>query len=521
MLSVILYGRNDRHGYNYHKRLAISINCIAEMLSFENDEIVFVDYNSSEDEPTVIEALADTLTEKAKKVLKVYRVHLIQKKSKLLNEPLARNIAIRRTNPQNKWVLSTNIDMVFVPVASHETLSSLVAELPEGFYELPRFELPENLWESHFNRLKPDENIAFLRKKAPHLHLNTIVRRPGCLVYDNPGDFQLMPRKTIFAMHGFNEQMNQGWHVDSNLCKRMSIYCDKIQVNLEDKLWGYHCNHTRQETAAHKQHAPENDWKTFVTNVETPYLPKQSETWGLAGEELEKIPLKEAKDFSQKTSHENPHPSDISIDQNTFNTLTYSSKRIFPHLSDHFHHLPPQSNVAYIGHNQELLSLMKEAVSVLTLDEETTLKDLYDQSKLIIFDFGFDETSCKGFAIAPTHQHYQKLRESLKDVMDAFLKIVRLEKTLQKNIKLLGINVLFTDFQALFQHHLSLRKTTFLTGISFGYVKRKQRFLVGSKKQLKFLLMYLVVRYFYRFTDKVRAFVCRNFLLKKMIKRVL
>ena len=33
MLSVILYGRNDSYGYNLHKRAAISLNCIAEMLS--------------------------------------------------------------------------------------------------------------------------------------------------------------------------------------------------------------------------------------------------------------------------------------------------------------------------------------------------------------------------------------------------------------------------------------------------------------------------------------------------------
>ncbi len=32
MISVILYGRNDSHGYNLPKRAAISINCIAEML---------------------------------------------------------------------------------------------------------------------------------------------------------------------------------------------------------------------------------------------------------------------------------------------------------------------------------------------------------------------------------------------------------------------------------------------------------------------------------------------------------
>ena len=42
MISVILYGRNDNYGYNLHKRAALSLNCIAELLS-EGDEILFVD----------------------------------------------------------------------------------------------------------------------------------------------------------------------------------------------------------------------------------------------------------------------------------------------------------------------------------------------------------------------------------------------------------------------------------------------------------------------------------------------
>ncbi|HUJ77040.1 MAG TPA: hypothetical protein VL359_19395, partial [bacterium] len=61
MLSVILYGRNDSHGYNLHKRAALSFNCIAEVLTHPGDEILFVDYNTPLDMPTFPEAIADTL----------------------------------------------------------------------------------------------------------------------------------------------------------------------------------------------------------------------------------------------------------------------------------------------------------------------------------------------------------------------------------------------------------------------------------------------------------------------------
>ncbi len=62
---VILYGRNDSHGYNLHKRAAISFNALAEAMFDPDDEILFVDYNTPEDHPTFPEAIHDTLTDKA------------------------------------------------------------------------------------------------------------------------------------------------------------------------------------------------------------------------------------------------------------------------------------------------------------------------------------------------------------------------------------------------------------------------------------------------------------------------
>ena len=64
MISVILYGRNDAHGYNLHRRAALSLNCLAEVLTDADDEIVFVDYNTPDELPTFVEALADTLTDR-------------------------------------------------------------------------------------------------------------------------------------------------------------------------------------------------------------------------------------------------------------------------------------------------------------------------------------------------------------------------------------------------------------------------------------------------------------------------
>src|SRR5580698_4074087 len=153
MISVILYGRNDSHGYNLHKRAAISLNCIAEALSDADDEILFVDYNTPNDLPTFIEAIYDTLTARARKLLRVLRVRpdlharMGRQTHLLALEPHSRNIAIRRSNPKNRWVLFTNTDMIFVPRESAiRDITGAVRDLPDGQYILPRFELPEPLW---------------------------------------------------------------------------------------------------------------------------------------------------------------------------------------------------------------------------------------------------------------------------------------------------------------------------------------------------------------------------------------
>src|SRR5258708_28970736 len=106
MFSVILYGRNDSHGYNLHKRAAISFNALAEVMSDPDDEILFVDYNTPDDHPTFPEAIHDTLTEKAKKVMRVLRVrpeqhgHLKSRTHLVALKSHSRNLATRRYTPR-------------------------------------------------------------------------------------------------------------------------------------------------------------------------------------------------------------------------------------------------------------------------------------------------------------------------------------------------------------------------------------------------------------------------------------
>lgn len=139
MISIVLYGRNDSHGYNLHKRAALSLNCMAEVLTGPDDEILFVDYNTPNDIPTFPEAIQDTLTAHARALLRVFRVRpqlhdwSFRGKTPLaVIEGVSRNVAIRRSNPRNRWILSTNTDMVFVP-RDGRSLTQIAADLADGF----------------------------------------------------------------------------------------------------------------------------------------------------------------------------------------------------------------------------------------------------------------------------------------------------------------------------------------------------------------------------------------------------
>ncbi|MBI3416683.1 MAG: glycosyltransferase [Verrucomicrobia bacterium] len=372
MISVILYGRNDSYGYNLHKRAALSFNCIAEVLTHPDDEIIFVDCNTPDDLPTFPESIRDTLTERAKKLLRILRFRPASyekgkngTKMKVL-EPLCRNVAMRRSNPKNRWILNTNTDIVFVPVKPGQSLSEIVAKLPDCLYELPRFEMPEILWEST-DRLKPQETIEQFKHWGRRLHLNECVIGNPENVFDGPGDFQLAPRQQMFAIHGMNEQMVLGWHVDSNLCRRLFLLNGKTS-SLLDHYHSYHCDHTRVNTMMHTaEGGTANDWRHFVNDVHTPYIPQQAETWGMPHEPVEEIRL--------TAEHENrylrvleqmlpgldaPMLHNALVGEAYNHGLLYDIQHALPYITDHLSQIPATADIGYVGGNAGFIKLITE-----------------------------------------------------------------------------------------------------------------------------------------------------------------
>ncbi|MBX9945511.1 MAG: hypothetical protein K2Y40_15615 [Reyranella sp.] len=420
MFSVILYGRNDSHGYNLHKRAAISFNAIAEVMSDPDDEILFVDYNTPDDHPTFPEAIHDTLTEKAKKVLRVFRVrpeqhvHLRSKTHLVALEAQSRNIALRRSNPNNRWILYTNTDMLLVPRTEGESLSEILGAVPDGFYQIPRFELPEMLWEAAFDRRDPVGNLVKLREWAVRFHLNQVVHNFMPMKYDALGDFQAALREDMFAIHGFDEDMLLGWHCDSNLAARLALYRGRVET-LIDKVFGYHCDHTRVAAANNKgRQTKMNDQNRFIWDVSSPYLPAQADTWGWPDIEIEEVRLDRDTSYERYTAGLSVaiEPATeayrtTSLEWQLYSDLSYDLPHTLPFVCDQVLTYPRTTAVMLVAARAEFVTrfakawrgmgftgpiLLPTECEGLPTDlpgiEAGAFADLVRRTELFIFEFG-------------------------------------------------------------------------------------------------------------------------------------
>lgn len=476
MISIVLYGRNDSYGYNLHKRAALSLNCMAEVLTDPNDEILFVDYNTPNDFPTFPEAICDTLTEKARRILRVLRIRpevhdaLFGDKTHLKAlEPVARNAAVRRSNPANRWILSTNTDMIFV-LRNGLSLSEAVANLPRGFYCAPRFEAPETLWES-FDRRDPAAVIAEIRELGESLHLNEIVKGADTILYDAPGDFQLIERGDIFALSGFHEGMLLGWHVDSNMSKRLTMLHGAVG-DAAPFVFGYHCDHTRQTTPAHAHRSPENSFRTFVDEVSRLELPEQEEIWGLASVDLEEIRLTNTVNTTYRQvlkeviSKPLLVPTVATYRPDSYDREIVSTEHVLPFLVDLFANAHRDTVVAWLGPQDRIYELFTACwrrlgfrKAVIALDDSLDDAKRNDAIDAFVINFGVPELVKDEAAV----RILQDFNYAIGLEIDHYTKG-------QPFRQIIGVNAVHNHFETMFTSLVRAARTPFSARLRHGYL---------------------------------------------------
>jgi hypothetical protein len=506
MISVVMYGRNDSYGYNLHKRASISLNCIAELLTEKDDEILFVDYNTPDDFPTFIEAIQDLLTPKAHEKIKIIRVrpefhkkHYEGKTHLIALEPIARNIAIRRSNPNNRWILSTNTDMVFTPLdESCHSLSALFHDLNDGLYELPRFEMPESLWEG-VDRKDPKAIISSFKKWGRDFNINDVVYAAPYILYDGPGDFQLILRKDLFEFSGFDEEMILGWHVDSNICKRLHLKYKETKSALH-LLYGYHCDHTRQATKMHVSGSPENDYTRFITNITTPFLDRQKKTWGAPQESFEVFALNEGHLSSQKyikalkdLCRPQNTPLETFYMEETFNeNHSYDSSHVFPYILDNLVSFKSDVTIGYAGFNETLVNLLSQTLTKLGFTHKLkvynvnqslmkfTSNDHYElvenllalrEEGVVILDCGLDHITFQNLKAQNNHITLSsELINHMKHVIESVVHWEAKKNTPERS-QILGVNVIHNEFELLFGRWINHTRTPYSSRVRRGILR--------------------------------------------------
>jgi hypothetical protein len=443
MISVILYGRNDAHGYNLHRRAALSLNCIAEVLTDPDDEVIFVDYNTPDELPTFIEAISDTLTERCLRLLRVLRVPAAVHEQRYAAgtrlsaiEPVARNTAVRRANPSNRWLLSTNTDMIFVPLGDR-SMSEICRDLPDGFYGLPRFEIPEWLWE-RLPRSDPRRSLAEIERLGPGLRLDEPTVNHTWIRFDAPGDFQLILRDDFIAIDGCDEEMIHGWHIDSNLSRRLLLHRGSIE-SLEEHLAGYHCNHNRTRTVYHGSHRLDNDLQRFFFSVDEPKLPGQRTTWGLADAAVQEVPVRDRAnvDCSATLIRALPTGPRVTSDARRGHfSVSYDSGHVMPFIADTLIVSSRDAAIGYLGVNTILRRMLAQVVdglgfrplSAARFDDPIAMERVGSPADILIIDLGLDASQWHTSGEAAIGDEPMQLPAALANALPTLYQLVQIER---------------------------------------------------------------------------------------------
>lgn len=366
MLSIVVVGRNDNHGYNLGKRVASSLNSIAMRLS-DGDEIIFVDWNTPRPFPPMPVSILDDLTDEAKKFLKILvvdpEIHdsVKGKSSKMILEPIARNVGIRRTKVDNRWILSTNTDIIFVGNENLK-LKDTLSILDERLWQSYRYEIPEYMWE-RFDKRDPKKTnleIMEIEKVLPiQLKLSTNpVAESLDYSYkfaDAIGDFQLAPREMWNEIRGFPEDMLDGWHVDSRAAVQMIRVSGTKSKIIDDStsLKIYHQNHLRSLTHFHT-----NSKMNGIELIAMPY--RNDSNWGLSAYPIEEYKIFDEPiyvDLPQQTQRNfipSLHLQDLTRD------VHYDLGRTAVFLFDEILALKKNERLVVLTANSELVSFLND-----------------------------------------------------------------------------------------------------------------------------------------------------------------
>ncbi|MDC0195968.1 hypothetical protein OAJ93_00025 [Gammaproteobacteria bacterium] len=278
-LSIVCTARNDNHGGDLVKRMALCFNGILELASRHklSCELIIVEWNPPQDEPKLAEVISWPKNHKYCSVRIIEVPNNLHQKyehgEKLpLYQMIAKNVGIRRS--RGRMVLATNIDILFTN-ALFEFFAS--GQMSDGkMYRVDRYDTDGDIKEADsidkqleialgstvrigarggtWNCRTGDYNIIYgSLADSPH---SQSARYP--LHTNASGDFTLMSRKDWFGIGGYWETDAYSFHLDSILCYS-GHFAGLVEEFLPNPMWIHHIEHEAGWT-------PENEATGILDN---------------------------------------------------------------------------------------------------------------------------------------------------------------------------------------------------------------------------------------------------------------
>ena len=282
-----------------------------------------------------------------------------------------------------------------------------------------------------------------------------------------------------------------GWHVDSNMAMRLSLIYGKAG-DLGKDIFGYHCDHTRQITAAHSASRTANDWRFSVDKVERPDVPEQQQSWGCPFDEIEEIRLTDQRSkayvsaLKDQIGNRQVAPPIASYTGQSYNKTDYDPRHLLPFLADMFICLEKDTNVAWFGARPQTLSLFSDSgggwVSQGKIMVESTLRNhtfisssettevdfeaLLADADVFVFDFGHPEDRPNDLEPLPSAIARVFARAFLKIVYAEHQRVQRGEPLRQ----IIAVNAINNVFERWVTTHIDAGQTPYATRLRHGFV---------------------------------------------------
>jgi len=282
-IGAVVISRRDGYGGDQEAKLLYVLTSLIHAL----DQVIFVDWNSPNDEPLFEKILSQLpQTGKLRCITVTQAMHVELTKGDLeaqkCVEVLARNIGIRRLTTD--WIISTNADVMVLDRPSIE--DGILSE--KVFHCIARRE-------SKFSDYGPFlSNAKALRVWLRHCFSVFSQHRSGSPLGPSdpwslitcPGDFQLAHHDLWWSIRGFEESLIKRGFTDSNVQKKAV-------------LAGYQLELVREIPVFHFEHYPDTGscgggvgaWNDQRASLQDFTQTTNPETWGFSDREFPTIQI--------------------------------------------------------------------------------------------------------------------------------------------------------------------------------------------------------------------------------------